>query len=1210
MPRKILAYGRPALQQLSVLHHEIVALVKRLELTPQEVQERQEAVGIIRDVAQEVWPYAQVIMFGSSATGLAHCGSDLDLVVCGSETRRSRMPPVREWLSAMKGCLKGWQLCSKVETVPNAKVPIVKCVLHQPKLAVDIAFFVMNGPNAVPFIRQQVQKYAPLRDLCLVLKCLLGQNGLQEVYTGGIGSYCLLNMIVAHLQNTDPASQHDLGTLLLGFLRRYDIQHNYATDVVAIKPGIRRNKFSRNWVSPQDPNLLSVEDPQNPSQDIGKASFRIDDVRALFSRVRYALEAHWNRPGLIREVVDIDRDRMHLVDGPVLHKGNKKRKQGHAPWQGAPGGPAEPPPNKKRKQNAPGATQNANPFPPVAAKKQKLAKSGGLQSARDLHLNKHSQQKGVYVNPHVWDKSTEQPAKRSAFDGGAVEAMLKPVKGAGTLDTWLSSGRAESSPGIGVLKDGIGGGTAVRVTPRQEEWMSGPGGSSVNGHQTLPGYPSNGGASSWAGLKGGGAKSTGVNSPEGRPLNGNNALSFAGAVQKACEATIAGGFWSGLPLSGSANPAQSAEKLTRGLVNDGGLHNLGPRFSGVSEGCGPENAAGEWKKLDKDEEGFVTRPVDGAGEGWIDGLPHDSRLPNERTRFDGPPETESEATGCRAAGVHTDREGNGGRSHVPERSYGMPTARTQTSGGELWPGATVEPSLSEGSLRLPLRDDVMPASENKVTDEAVWERVVDGNGVPVPKAEAVAALRAQRKRFLQRDVTAQALAELKLSPYAPRVREGFCQLARIMVRGGDAVQGVPAKAKKPVRVWKEVSKKLFRGSRPVGGSPVTWLPMPIGKLDETHRAVLRRAVIKLAGGDGQDEGLGGHVAAGEGAQGGADVSPLGRKAKKKRRLELRNLGESGGVNGDARGSGGQTGVNESLLPTWQSQIGMEGPTASRGGMGGSGFGVKGHGQPAGRLNELVERHHWMSGAGNASIVDQSMFTGRSAVEGGVNGDGVTGRTAQWGDGHAGEAAGGFVNGASRHWGGTGVNGAIEHYQGRTNEGGVNGGEVANCHREMGHDRLPLQGGNGHVHNSWGGSFGWQGTVGFPPGFGGSHGEPHTQYAHPQSYSRSGRPESPFVFSATRTSDADVATAIGVNQGRSIGGSSAAYAQTTGSDFAARNYANGFGGRGGTVASGASPRRAGRERGNSRGGYAGQLPTFRGRSVVNVGQHVVGDALRY
>lgn len=62
-------------------------------------------------------------MFGSSATGLAHCGSDLDLVVCaGTETRRSRPPPAREWLSAMKGCLKGWQLCSKIETVPNAKV--------------------------------------------------------------------------------------------------------------------------------------------------------------------------------------------------------------------------------------------------------------------------------------------------------------------------------------------------------------------------------------------------------------------------------------------------------------------------------------------------------------------------------------------------------------------------------------------------------------------------------------------------------------------------------------------------------------------------------------------------------------------------------------------------------------------------------------------------------------------------------------------------------------------------------------------------------------------------------------------------------------------------------------------------------------------------------------------------------------------------------
>lgn len=55
----------PPPQQLSVLHHELVALVKRLELTPREVQERQEAVGIIRDVAQEVWPYAQASLLCS-----------------------------------------------------------------------------------------------------------------------------------------------------------------------------------------------------------------------------------------------------------------------------------------------------------------------------------------------------------------------------------------------------------------------------------------------------------------------------------------------------------------------------------------------------------------------------------------------------------------------------------------------------------------------------------------------------------------------------------------------------------------------------------------------------------------------------------------------------------------------------------------------------------------------------------------------------------------------------------------------------------------------------------------------------------------------------------------------------------------------------------------------------------------------------------------
>lgn len=48
-------------------------------------------------------------------------------------------------------------------------------------------------------MREQVQAYAPLRPLVLSLKALLKDRHLNEVVTGGMGTYALSNMVLAHL---------------------------------------------------------------------------------------------------------------------------------------------------------------------------------------------------------------------------------------------------------------------------------------------------------------------------------------------------------------------------------------------------------------------------------------------------------------------------------------------------------------------------------------------------------------------------------------------------------------------------------------------------------------------------------------------------------------------------------------------------------------------------------------------------------------------------------------------------------------------------------------------------------------------------------------------------------------------------------------------------------------------------------------------------
>lgn len=58
---------------------------------------------------------------------------------------------------------------------------------------------VSNGAQAVHFAVTQVQAIPPLRALLLVLKAFLKERGLNEVRTGGLSSYSLLNMVRSSL---------------------------------------------------------------------------------------------------------------------------------------------------------------------------------------------------------------------------------------------------------------------------------------------------------------------------------------------------------------------------------------------------------------------------------------------------------------------------------------------------------------------------------------------------------------------------------------------------------------------------------------------------------------------------------------------------------------------------------------------------------------------------------------------------------------------------------------------------------------------------------------------------------------------------------------------------------------------------------------------------------------------------------------------------
>lgn len=177
-------------------------------------------------------------------------------------------------------------LANFTQVIGKARVPIIKFVEKKSGLSFDISFDVDNGPKAADYIQEAVARWPPLRPLCLILKVFLQQRELNEVYSGGIGSYALLVMLMAMLRNvreSQVSAEHNLGVLLVKFFDFYGRKLNTSDVGVSCNgTGTFFLKSKKGFLNKGRPSLLAIEDPQAPENDIGKNSYNYFQVRSAF----------------------------------------------------------------------------------------------------------------------------------------------------------------------------------------------------------------------------------------------------------------------------------------------------------------------------------------------------------------------------------------------------------------------------------------------------------------------------------------------------------------------------------------------------------------------------------------------------------------------------------------------------------------------------------------------------------------------------------------------------------------------------------------------------------------------------------------------------------------------------------------------------------------------------------------------------------------
>ncbi|KYQ90404.1 hypothetical protein DLAC_09022 [Tieghemostelium lacteum] len=192
------------------LHQEILDFVSDVgERTYPHVQNCHHVINLIKAVVKRLWPNADLDIYGSFMTGLWLPSSDIDIVVNYGKNMAIKPKNAQFLLEVLEKQIRSdlnhyilTMLC-----IPSAKIPVIKMVTKD-NIAVDISFrenptSIHTGIAARDLVANNVKEVVGLYPLAIVLKWFLRERGLNNTYTGGLSSYCLVLMLISFLKNNE-----------------------------------------------------------------------------------------------------------------------------------------------------------------------------------------------------------------------------------------------------------------------------------------------------------------------------------------------------------------------------------------------------------------------------------------------------------------------------------------------------------------------------------------------------------------------------------------------------------------------------------------------------------------------------------------------------------------------------------------------------------------------------------------------------------------------------------------------------------------------------------------------------------------------------------------------------------------------------------------------------------------------------------------------
>ncbi|KAG9051564.1 hypothetical protein FS837_004074 [Tulasnella sp. UAMH 9824] len=265
------------------LNYEVMACVDYMSAQVEEHEVRRLVIEEIRRSVRKSVPSATVTPFGSFGTNMYLPGGDIDLVVVIPDSEID----VKQTLREIARSLRKQQVAKNMIVIDKAKVPIIKFNSITGDFAVDISINQTNGVRAAQLINGFVDHYPALRYIVMIVKMFLARRGMNEVRTGGLGSYSTVCLVLSFFQmhpkirNGEIDPMENLGVLLVEFFELYGHFFNYHEVGISLhNGGMYYSKQKKGYPATLK---LSIEDPQDLSNDISGGSYEMPAIRKIFA---------------------------------------------------------------------------------------------------------------------------------------------------------------------------------------------------------------------------------------------------------------------------------------------------------------------------------------------------------------------------------------------------------------------------------------------------------------------------------------------------------------------------------------------------------------------------------------------------------------------------------------------------------------------------------------------------------------------------------------------------------------------------------------------------------------------------------------------------------------------------------------------------------------------------------------------------------------